>query len=100
MATLEGTVDTEHVVIATEGYNSQFHALHRRLLPLYPLIVLTEPLSQAQWESVGWHGGFTLSSQRLSVDYLTKTADGRILFGGRGGPLSFWLGCPRRVRTR
>ena len=30
-----------------------------------------------------------LASNRLTVDYLTRTADGRILFGSRGAPYAF-----------
>ena len=50
------------------------------------LIVLTEPLSARQWSSIGWAGGEGLGSQVNMVDYLTKTTDGRILYGSRGAP--------------
>ena len=58
-------------------------------MPLYSLIVLTEPLSPAQWATIGWERRECLSSERLSIDYLSRTADGRILFGGRGAPYRF-----------
>jgi glycine/D-amino acid oxidase-like deaminating enzyme len=56
---------------------------------MYSLIVLTEPLSQSQWSQIGWQRREALSSTRLSIDYLQRTDDGRILFGGRGAPYHF-----------
>ncbi|MEI9851432.1 MAG: FAD-dependent oxidoreductase [Sphingomonas sp.] len=38
----------------------------------------------AQWEAVGWEDGASLSSQVRTKNYLTRTRDGRILFGSRG----------------
>jgi glycine/D-amino acid oxidase-like deaminating enzyme len=53
------------------------------------LIVLTEPIPDDVWEEIGWQNRELLSSQRLTVDYLQRTADGRIMFGGRGAPYQF-----------
>jgi glycine/D-amino acid oxidase-like deaminating enzyme len=58
-------------------------------VPVWSLIVLTEPLSDAQWAEIGWADRACLASTRLSVDYLSRTEDGRILFGGRGAPYRF-----------
>jgi glycine/D-amino acid oxidase-like deaminating enzyme len=55
----------------------------------YSLIVLTEPLSDQAWEALGWQRHECLSSHRYTVDYLSRTADGRILFGGRGAPYHY-----------
>ena len=77
------------IVLAGEVYMTRFPRLHRSLLPAYSLISLTEPLTPAQWSQVGWQGGESVSSTRNTVVYLTKTADGRILFGSRGAPYVF-----------
>ncbi len=58
-------------------------------MPVYSLIVLTEPLTEAQWRSIGWQNRESIGSNRYTVDYLTHTADGRILFGSRGAPYAF-----------
>ena len=58
-------------------------------MPAYSLISLTEPLTPAQWLQIGWEAGENLSSTRNTVVYLTKTPDGRILFGSRGAPYAF-----------
>lgn len=77
------------IVLAGEAYLTRLHKLHRALLPVYSLISLTEPLTDAQWSTIGWHNGENLASTRNTVVYLTKTPDGRILFGSRGAPYQF-----------
>ena len=86
LVTPYGDVRARTVVLAGEAYLSQLPRLRRQLIPVYSLIVLTEPLSESQWAEIGWEGRETVSSQRYSVDYLSRTADGRIAFGGRGAP--------------
>ena len=51
--------------------------------------MLTEPLTDAQWAEIGWAGREVVASTRLSIDYLSRTEDGRVLFGGRGAPYRF-----------
>lgn len=84
-----GEVEADTVVLASEAYTAQLPGWHRKLMPLYSLVVLTEPLSEEQWAEIGWTGGEGLSSCCLTVDYLSRTHDGRILFGGRGAPYHF-----------
>lgn len=74
------------VVVAAEAYISQLARYRRTLLPISSSIILTEPLSADQWAAIGWVNGEGLSSQALTSNYLTKTADGRILYGSRGVP--------------
>ncbi|MBA2595176.1 MAG: FAD-dependent oxidoreductase, partial [Chloroflexia bacterium] len=81
-----GDVRARRLVLAGEAYSQQLPKLRRTLVPMYSLIVLTEPLSESDWEQIGWRNRELVSSSRMSVDYLNRTADGRILFGGRGAP--------------
>jgi glycine/D-amino acid oxidase-like deaminating enzyme len=77
------------IVLAGEAYLTRLPSLHRALLPVYSLISLTEPLSARQWSEIGWQNGESVASTRNTVVYLTKTPDGRILFGSRGAPYAF-----------
>jgi glycine/D-amino acid oxidase-like deaminating enzyme len=77
------------IALAGEAYLSRLGELHRAIMPVYSLIVLTEPISDAQWSGIGWQNRESISSQKFTVDYLTRTADGRILFGSRGAPYVF-----------
>ena len=63
--------------------------LRRQLLPIYSLIVITEPLSEERWAGIGWEGRECVASNRYTVDYLSRTEEGRILFGGRGAPYHY-----------
>ncbi len=74
------------IVLAGESYLTRLAKLHRAVLPVYSLITLTEPLTAAQWAQIGWQNRESLASCNYTVDYLTRTADGRILFGSRGAP--------------
>jgi glycine/D-amino acid oxidase-like deaminating enzyme len=84
-----GEVRAHTIVLAGEAYLARLHKLRRRLLPIYSLIVLTEPLSEERWAGIGWEGRECVASNRYTVDYLSRTEDGRILFGGRGAPYHY-----------
>jgi glycine/D-amino acid oxidase-like deaminating enzyme len=74
------------IVLAGESYLTRLSSLRRVVLPVYSLIALTEPLTETQWSQIGWQNRESLASCNYTVDYLTRTADGRILFGSRGAP--------------
>jgi glycine/D-amino acid oxidase-like deaminating enzyme len=61
----------------------------RDLLPLYSLMVATEPLPSAVWEGIGWNDYETLHDGRHLLIYAQRTADDRIAIGGRGAPYHF-----------
>ncbi|MTV25013.1 FAD-dependent oxidoreductase [Nitriliruptoraceae bacterium ZYF776] len=84
-----GTVTADAVVVAGEAWSSQLPGRRRDVLPLYSLVVLTEPVDDATWDEIGWADHACLSSHRLTVDYLSRTTDGRVLFGGRGAPYHY-----------
>lgn len=84
-----GTVKAEFVVRATEGYTPCLQGQHRMLVPLYSLMIATEPLPAEVWERVGWRERETLTDGRHLLIYAQRTADGRIAFGGRGAPYHF-----------
>ncbi len=84
-----GDVRAGTIVLAAEAYLSRLHRPRRALVPIYSLIVLSNPLDAEQWERIGWRHRECVSSSRYTVDYLNRTADGRILFGGRGAPYQF-----------
>jgi glycine/D-amino acid oxidase-like deaminating enzyme len=87
--TARGHARAKTIVLAGEAYLSQLKQTHRRVLPAYSLITLTEPLKPEEWEQIGWEARECVSSAAFMVNYLSKTADGRILFGGRGAPYHF-----------
>jgi len=86
IATERGSVEAAQAVLATNGYTPQLGIFRTRLLPLCNYVVATEPLSPAQWASIGWAGRQGLSDARVQFMYLRPTADGRIVAGGEMAP--------------
>jgi glycine/D-amino acid oxidase-like deaminating enzyme len=89
LRTPSGSVSADVIVLAGEAYLTQLPNLRRLLLPVYSLIVLTEPIDPSEWAEIGWAGHECMADMRLTVDYLSRTLDGRVLFGGRGAPYNF-----------
>jgi glycine/D-amino acid oxidase-like deaminating enzyme len=81
---LEGKVSARHVIVALEGYGSQLPRVRRRLMPLYSLMIATEPLGDDVWDEIGIDHGQTFSDYRHQLIYGQRTADNRFAFGGRG----------------
>jgi glycine/D-amino acid oxidase-like deaminating enzyme len=84
--TTHGTVRAEVVVRATEGYTPRLPGLRRAIAPVYSLVLATEPLPAAVWDELGLRGRETFSDHRHLIVYGQRTADGRLVFGGRGAP--------------
>lgn len=84
--TPSATLRARSVIRATEGYTARLPGLRRKLVPLYSLMIATEPLPQRVWDEIGWDGRETLTDGRHLLIYGQRTADDRIAFGGRGAP--------------
>ncbi len=84
VSTDRGTVRARHIIAALEGYGAAVPQTRRRVLPLYSLMVATQPLDDGVWEAMGIAHGQTFSDGRHLVIYGQRTADNRIAFGGRG----------------
>jgi glycine/D-amino acid oxidase-like deaminating enzyme len=84
VVTTRGTVRNEKVVVATEGYGATMRETHRRVLPLYSLMIATEPIPDATWRELGIEHGNTVTDYRHLLVYGQRTADNRFAFGGRG----------------
>ena len=84
-----GTVRAEVVLRATEGYTPRLAGQRRAVVPVYSLMVATEPLPDDVWESIGLADRSTFSDGRHLIIYGQRTADGRLAFGGRGAPYHF-----------
>jgi len=84
-----GELRADVVVRATEGYTATLPQFKRTLMPLYSLMIATEPLPPAFWQEVGWQGHETFGDGRHLIIYAMRTADDRIAIGGRGAPYHF-----------
>ncbi|MGW0030156.1 NAD(P)/FAD-dependent oxidoreductase [Streptomyces sp. NPDC003314] len=84
-----GTVRAPYVLRCTEGFTASLAGQRRAWLPMNSSMIATEPLTDAQWESIGWEGRETLGDMAHAYMYAQRTADGRIALGGRGVPYRF-----------
>lgn len=62
---------------------------NRQVIPVNSAMIVTEPLTDSQWESIGWHGEECLNDAAHTFIYAQRTKDGRIAIGGRGTPYKF-----------
>ncbi len=89
VTTARGVISARTVVRATEAYTPTLRGERRTLLPLYSLMIATEPVSSTAWAEIGWSNAETVADGRHLLIYAQRTADGRIAFGGRGAPYHF-----------
>ncbi len=85
------------VVRATEAYTRDLPGMRRHFIPVYSLMIATEPLSDDVFEHLGLTDRPTFADDRYLVIYGQRTADNRLAFGGRGVPYLF--GSRIRART-
>ena len=81
-----GAVKADIVVRATEGYTPSLAGHARAVVPVYSLVIATAPLPPALWEQIGLRERETFTDYRNLIIYGQRTADGRLVFGGRGAP--------------
>jgi glycine/D-amino acid oxidase-like deaminating enzyme len=77
-----GAVRGGRVVLATNAFRPLLRRLRLHIVPVYDYVLMTEPLSAAQLESVGWSRRQALSDAGYMFHYYRLTEDQRILWGG------------------
>ena len=99
VATADGLVHADAAVLATNAWTHRLPGYESTTAPHYTYVVVTEPLTDDQWEAIRWQPRHGVEDARNYVHYYRPTADGRVLWGGTdavyryGGPIS-----PRRDR--
>ena len=86
---VSGEVRAPWVVVATEGYTASLPGRRRRMLPMNSSMIVTAPLPESAWSSIGWDGAETASDGGHYYVYMQRTADDRIAIGGRGVPYRY-----------
>jgi glycine/D-amino acid oxidase-like deaminating enzyme len=80
--TARGSLRTPRVVLATSAYTHQLlPRVARRFIPLYDYILVSEPLTPAQRETIGWRERQGVTDGRSFFNYYRLTTDDRILWG-------------------
>lgn len=83
--TPRGTLQAGRVILATNAYTHLLggdvgRAVRRDQSPLFARAVVTEPLTDDQWQAVGWARRCAIESTFGLFHWFSPTADGRIVF--------------------
>ncbi len=77
-----GSVKASKIIVATDAFTHHLLPdLLSRFIPLYDYILVSEPLTAAQQEAIGWRKRQGITDGRTFFNYYRLTADNRILFG-------------------
>ncbi len=75
-------VRARRVLLATNAFPGLVAPIRRAVAPVYDHVLVTEPLSDDRWASLGWARGQGVSDSGNRFHYYRPTPDGRILWGG------------------
>ncbi len=85
VATQGDPIRARRVLLATAAFRSPVRAIRHRVIPVYDYVLVTEPLSAAQVDAIGWANrqGFSDSSNQFHYYRPIESPEGlRILWGG------------------
>ena len=76
------SITAKHVALATNGFTPLLKRLRYRMLPIFDHVLVTEPLTPSQLDSIGWSENQGLTDIGNQFHYYRRTPDNRILWGG------------------
>jgi glycine/D-amino acid oxidase-like deaminating enzyme len=89
LTTRQGKITAKKVIFATNAYSHLIPQLKRKQVPAFTHMIVTEPLSQAQLEPIGWKNRQGVEDARNLVHYFRLTSDNRITIGGSDVSLAY-----------
>jgi glycine/D-amino acid oxidase-like deaminating enzyme len=84
-----GETRSESVLRCTEAFTVTLPGESRTYIPVYSLMLATEPLPGWFWDKAGFDDRQVFKDGRHLIIYGQRTADGRLAFGGRGARYHF-----------
>jgi glycine/D-amino acid oxidase-like deaminating enzyme len=82
LQTTQADVRAQQVILATNSAKPLLRRLRMSFIPIYDYSLVTEPLSDAQWASIGWTGRHGIADSGNQFHYFRKTSDNRMLWAG------------------
>ncbi len=77
-----GAVAAGRVALGTGAHSSLLRRLRQYVVPVYDYALMTQPLSSAQLESIGWCNRQGVGDASNMFHYYRLTDDNRVLWGG------------------
>lgn len=93
-------VRAPRVVLATNAFPSLIKRYRLHTVPIYDYVLMTEPLTPHQRESIGWKNRQGLADMGNRFHYYRLTKDDRILFGGHDAVYHFGRRIDPRLEDR
>ncbi len=84
-----GIVTAKKIIFATNAYSHLMPQLRRKQVPAFTHMVVTQPLSPAQLEPIGWKNRQGIEDARNLVHYFRLTIDNRLAMGGSNVSLAY-----------
>jgi len=85
------TIESDKVLIATNAYRGPVSAANRTTIPVWDYQIATEPLTDEQLDSIGWHKTrHAIGNHANMFHYYRMTKDNRITWGG-GGAVRYYF---------
>lgn len=82
LLTATGSVRAHRIALATNAFPALLRRLRLYTVPVYDLVLMTEPLSTEQLKAIGWHNRQGIGDASNLFHYYRLTRDNRILWGG------------------
>jgi glycine/D-amino acid oxidase-like deaminating enzyme len=82
LATPYGSVRAGRVVLGTGAFKPLLRRIGAYVVPVWDYVLMTEPLSAAQLESLGWRDRRGAADLGNQFHYFRLTRDNRVLWGG------------------
>ncbi len=89
LTTPHGKIVAKKVIFATNAYSHLIPQLKRKQIPAFTHMIVTEPLSQAQLDEIGWKNRQGIEDARNLVHYFRLTIDNRLTMGGSDVSLAY-----------
>lgn len=100
LQTPAGVVRAEKIVFATNAYSHLIPQLRSRQVPAFTHMVVTEPLTPKQLDSIGWKNRQGIEDARNLVHYFRLTIDNRLAMGGSDVSIAYGKDMERDLNPR
>ena len=82
VSTQNGQISADRVVIATNAFNPVLKKIRRYVIPVYDHVLVSEPLSSSQLQSLNWSNRQGIGDSGNQFHYYRLTKNNRVLWGG------------------
>lgn len=100
VSTPYGRVEAPRVALGTNVFPNLVKRARAFVVPVWDYVLVTEPLTDEQWDSIGWANRQGIGDSANQFHYYRPTVDGRILWGGYDAIYYYGNGLGDRYENR